>query len=90
MLTTNFGIKESVSIDTPVVDTNETSWTERSKENIPVEVCEGGTGVDDVVDRIKHCLLGETLGEDGGLGEVKVKSVIHLEDTLEFSQDLSS
>ena len=48
-------------------DTNETCGTERIKENIPVEVCEVGTGVDDVVGHIKHILLGDTLGEDGGL-----------------------
>ena len=38
-------------------DTNETCRTERSKENMPAEVREGGTGVDDVVGRVKRSLL---------------------------------
>ena len=42
-------------------DTNETCRTERSEGNIPAEVCEVLTSVDDVVRRIKRSLLGDTL-----------------------------
>ena len=49
---------------------------------------ECGTGIDDVVRRIKRSLLGDTLGEDGGLGDVKFKSSILLQDVLELRQDL--
>ena len=41
-----------------------------------------------VVFHIKISLLGDVLGEDGGLGDVQFKSSILLEDTLQFSQDL--
>jgi hypothetical protein len=53
-------------------DTNETFRTERSEKNIPTEVGEGGTGVDDVVCRIENSLLGDVrTPEDGDLGDVK-------------------
>ncbi len=48
---------------------------------------EGGTGVD-VVRRIESSLLGDALGEDGGLGDVKLQASIFLKDTLYLSQDL--
>ena len=39
-----------------------------------VEVCEDGTGVHDVVGLIKNNFLRDVLGQDGGLGDVKVNS----------------
>jgi hypothetical protein len=46
--------------------------------------------VDDAVRDMKRSLLRNALGEDGGLGdvEVKSKSSILLVDMLELSQDL--
>jgi hypothetical protein len=43
---------------------------------------------DDVVWYIEHSLLCDSLGEDGSLGDVEVKSIILLEDFLELIQDL--
>jgi hypothetical protein len=40
------------------------------------------TYTDDVVLHIEGCLMGDTLGEDGGLGDVKLQTSIFLEDTL--------
>ena len=37
-----------------------------------------GDGVDDVVRRIEGSLLGDALGEDGGLGDVKLQASIFL------------
>ncbi len=37
---------------------------------------------------IERSLLRDALGEDGGLGDVEVKSSILLEDVLELRQDL--
>ena len=34
------------------------------------------------VRRIEHSLLGGALGEDGGLGDIKLHPCIFLEDTL--------
>ena len=48
----------------------------------PTKVGEGGTGVDDVVCHIEIILLGDSLGEDRGLGDVKVQTIIFLKDTL--------
>ena len=48
-------------------DTNETFRAEGSEENIRAKVSEGGAGIDDVVRRIESSLLGDALGEDGGL-----------------------
>ena len=62
-------------------DTNKTFRTERSEENIRAKVNEGGAGVDDVVRRIES-LLGDELGEDGGLGDVKLQTSIFLKDAL--------
>jgi hypothetical protein len=42
----------------------------------------------DVLRRIKGSLLGDALGEDGGLGDVKLQASILFEDMLELSQDL--
>jgi hypothetical protein len=47
-----------------------------------------GAVVDDAVRYIEHSLLRDALGEDGGLGDVEVKSSILLEDVLELSHDL--
>ncbi len=43
---------------------------------------------DDVVRHIERSLLGDTLEEDGSIGEVEVKCSILLEDWPEVSQDL--
>ena len=43
---------------------------------------EGGAGVDDVVRHIENSLLGDALGEDRGLGDVKLQASIFLKDTL--------
>ncbi len=43
---------------------------------------------DDVVWYIEHSLLCDSLGEDGNLRDVEVKSTILLEDFLELIQDL--
>ena len=45
---------------------------------------EGGLGVDDGLCLIKHRLLGDTLGEDGGLGDPQ----LFLEDTFHLNQNL--
>jgi hypothetical protein len=44
--------------------------------------------VDDAVRNIERSLLRGALGEDGGLGDVEVKSSILLEDVHKLSQDL--
>jgi hypothetical protein len=44
--------------------------------------------IDDAVHDIKHSLLRNTLGEDGGLVDVEVKYNILLEDMFELNQDL--
>ena len=44
--------------------------------------------MDDVVRRIEGSLLGDALGEDGGLGDVKLQASILLKDMLELRQDL--
>jgi hypothetical protein len=53
---------------------------------------QGGTVIDDDIRYIEHSLLSDSLGKDGGLGDVEVdvegKFSILLEDVLEFSQDL--
>ena len=41
--------------------------------------------MDDVLRRIKGSLLGDSLGEDGGLGDVKLQASILLADMLELS-----
>ena len=38
--------------------------------------------VDDVVCLIEISLLGDTLGDDGCLGDVKIRDRVFLEDTL--------
>ena len=47
-------------------------------------------GADDVVRHIERSLLCDTLGEDGGLGDIKFKSRILLEDVVELRQDPKS
>ena len=42
--------------------------------------------MDDVLRRIKGSLLGDALGEDGGLGDVQLQASILLEDMPELSQ----
>jgi hypothetical protein len=69
-------------------DTNETFRSERSEENIRAKVIEGGLGVDDGLRRIKRSLLGDTLGEDGGLGDAPLQARFFLEDTFQLSRNL--
>jgi len=40
--------------------------------SIPTEVSQSGGGVDDVLWHIEDRLLGDSLGEDGGLGDVEI------------------
>ena len=47
-----------------------------------------GGCVYDILRHIKGSLVGDALGEDGGLGDVKLQASILLEDMLELSQDL--
>ena len=63
-------------------DTNETFRTERGENNIPTEVSQCGAVVDDVVWSIKNRLLGDSLGKDGGLCDVKLQASILPEDPL--------
>ena len=51
---------------------------------------EGGDGGDDVLYRIESSLLVDTLGEDGGLGDVKLQVSIFLKDTFQITQNLKS
>jgi len=67
-------------------DTNETFNTERDENNVPAEVSQRGGCLYDVLRRIKGSLLGDALGEDGGLGDVKLQASILLEDMPELSQ----
>jgi hypothetical protein len=69
-------------------DTNETFRTERGEENVSAEVNQRGGSLYDVVRHIEGSLVGDALGEDGGLGDVKLQASILLEDMLELSQDL--
>ena len=62
---------ESVSTNRHT-DTNETFRTERSESNIPTEVSQRGVGLYDVLRHVKGSLLGDALGEDGGLVDVKL------------------
>jgi hypothetical protein len=61
-------------------DTNETFGSERSEGDILIQGSQSRV-VDDVVRNIEHNLLCDTIGEDGGLGDVEVKSSILLENT---------
>jgi hypothetical protein len=65
-------------------DTNETLRTKRSVGDIHIKESQNRVVVVDVVDWIKHSLLRNVLGEDGGLGDVEVKSSILIEDMFEF------
>ena len=59
-------------------DTNETFRTERGENNVPTEVSQRGGTCDDVLRHIKGRLSGDTLGEDGGLGDVKLQVSVFL------------
>jgi hypothetical protein len=54
-------------------DTNETFRTERDENNVPDKVSQCGGCLYDVLRHIKGSLLGDSLGEDGGLGDVKIQ-----------------
>ena len=54
------------------MDTKETFRTERGEKNVPAEVSQGGGCLYDVLRHIKGSLLGDALGEDGGLGNIKL------------------
>jgi hypothetical protein len=69
-------------------DTNATFRAERSEGDIRIKGSQNGAVVDDAVRDIERSLLRDALGEDGGLGDVEVKSSMLLEDMLELSQDL--
>ncbi len=69
-------------------DTNETFRTERGEENVSAEVSQRGGSLYDLLRHIEGSLVGDALGEDGGLGDVKLQASILLEDMLELSQDL--
>ena len=63
-------------------DTNETFRTERGEENVSAEVSQRGGSLYDVLRHIEGRLVGDALGEDGNLGDVKLQASIFLEDTL--------
>ena len=60
-------------------DTNETVRTERGEENVPAEMSQRGGSLYDVLRHIKGSLGSDALGEDGGLGDVKLQASILLE-----------
>jgi hypothetical protein len=62
-------------------DTNETFRTERSEGEGAVQWAGSG----DVVRQIERSLMGGALGEDRGVGDVKLQAGILLEDMLELS-----
>jgi hypothetical protein len=70
------------------LDTNETKRNEGGEGEAPAEGSEGGGGGDDDLHHIKRSLLGEALGEDDRLGDIKVKSRIRFEDVLQVRQNL--
>eukprot|EP00001_Collodictyon_triciliatum_P046946 08409_1 len=55
--------------------------------NIPTEVSQRGSSLEDVLRHVKGSLLGDALGEDGGLVDVKLQASIFLKDAL-LRQDL--
>jgi len=54
-------------------DTNETFRAERSKGDITAKLSQCRAGSNEAVRHIKHSLLGGALGEDGGLGNIKIQ-----------------
>jgi hypothetical protein len=62
--------------------TNETFRAERSEGDIRIKGSQSRAVVDDAVRDIERSLMRNALGEDGGLGDVEVKSSILLEDIL--------
>ncbi len=70
---------ESVSTNRHT-DANETFRTERGEKNVPAEVSQRGGCLYDVLRHIKGSLLGDALGEDGGLVDIKLQASIFLED----------
>ena len=62
---------ESVSTNRHT-DTNETIRTEGPDSDIPTDVKQRGGSQNDVLRHIKGSLLGDALGEDGGLVDVKL------------------
>ncbi len=67
-------------------DTNETLRAERGEGYIRIKGSQSRAVVDDAVRDIKRSLLRNALGEDGGLGDVEVKSSILHEDVLYLGQ----
>ena len=72
---------ESVSTNR-YTNTNETFRTEGPESNIPAEVSQRGSSPEDVLRHVKGSLLGDALGEDGGLVDVKLQASILLKDAL--------
>ena len=72
---------ESISANR-YTDTNETFRTEGPDSNIPTEVIQSGSSLEDGLRHVKGSLLGDALGEDGGLVNVKLQASIFLEDSL--------
>ena len=62
------------------IDTNETIRTERDEDNIPSEVHQCGTVTYYFECRIKNFLMCDSLGDDRGLGNIKLQSIIFFED----------
>ncbi len=63
-------------------NTNETFRTERRKGDITAKLSQCRAASNEAVCHIKHSLLGGALGEDGGLGDIKLQSCIFFEYTL--------
>ncbi len=62
--------------------TNETFRSERSKDDITTYLSQWRVDNNEVVCYIKHNLLGDALGEDGSLGDIKLHPCIFFEYTL--------
>jgi hypothetical protein len=63
-------------------DTNETFRAERNEGDIIAKLSQGRAVVDDAVCGIKHSLLCNALGKDGGLGDIKLQTCIFFEYKL--------
>ena len=59
-------------------DTNETFRTERGENNVPGKVSQRGGCLYDILRHTKGGLLGDALGEDGGLVHIKLQASIFL------------
>jgi hypothetical protein len=75
---------KSVPIGTPIpTKPSGQKKTRDTSPNIPQFLSVG----DDDVRHIEHNMLGDDLGEDGGLGDITFQPCVFLEDTLYLSQN---